>query len=341
MKNKSFFSLYQWLVIIVFFAILLIPLKTLNFDPHTINNNFYGRSRLISFATDFKLWIGDRVFPKAIVGKNGWIFYTGETNLDNYQNAIPFTENELQQIQTSLEHVTQKYAQEGVQFLFIVPPAKHSVYPEYMPGEITIFAEQSRLDQLITHLNQHSEVRILDLRPALLEEKKERQNYYATDTHWNLFGAFTAYEMIMDELSKTHQNVAPYKLSDYEISMSKPEVLDITHSIGTKTWREKKIELTPKHEQFASFKEIEAGSRKITFSSTGNENLPTAVIYYDSFFFKVNLLLAEHFEQAVFIQNYLGGGLWNLSWVDDTKPDIVIIEFSERYIQDLPLLLEP
>ena len=37
----------------------------------------------------------------------------------------------------------------------------------------------------------------------------------------------------------------------------------------------------------------------------------------------------------------MGGGLWSLSWVDEQKPGVVIIEFSERYLQDLLLLVEP
>ena len=59
-------------------------------------------------------------------------------------------------------------------------------------------------------------------------------------------------------------------------------------------------------------------------------------MYYDSFFFRVIPILAEHFHQGVLVQNYTGGGLWNLSWVDERKPDVVIIEFNERYLEDLP-----
>jgi len=33
--------------------------------------------------------------------------------------------------------------------------------------------------------------------------------------------------------------------------------------------------------------------------------------------------------------------LWNLSWVDERQPDIVIIEFNERYLEDLPTFISP
>lgn len=339
MKKFSFYDLYQWLFILVFFGILLVPLKTLNLDPNRINTDFYGRSRLISLVADLRLRIGDRVFPKSIVGEDGWLFFTAERNADFYQQVAPFSDEELQQMQKSLDIISAQYARKGITLLVVVPPSKHSIYPEYYPAEIGVLGNASRLDQLIAYLDAHADTQILDLRPALLAAKETQQVYYSLDTHWNLIGAFTAYQEIVDELGHTYPQLIPYNLSDFKISTSSPELLDIAQNVGLKNRREERIILTPKTERFASFREIQLDSRKIMFSSTENEDLPNAVIYYDSFFFTVNPFLAEHFNQAVFVQNFLGGGLWSLSWVDDMKPDIVIVEFSERYIQDIPSLL--
>jgi hypothetical protein len=52
-------------------------------------------------------------------------------------------------------------------------------------------------------------------------------------------------------------------------------------------------------------------------------------------------LPGEHFRQGVFVQNYSGGGLWNLSWVDERQSNMVIIEFNERYRDDLPAFISP
>ncbi len=339
MKKFSFFEVYTWAFIIAFFVILFVPLKDLNFNPNQINDDYYGRSRLISLTTSLRLMIGDRVFPKSIVGEAGWLFLTAEKNMDNYQNVIPFSDDELAQIQTSLDFVTEKYEQEGITLLVVVPPAKQSVYPEFMPDEITVLGDVSRLDQLVAYLSEHGNSQILDLRPVLLEAKDAQQVYYATDTHWNLIGAFAAYQQIIGELGQTYPQLVPYSLSDYEVSTSDAKLLDIARNIGSKNWREGKIEFTPKQGRSATFLEFLVDQRKVLFSSTQDETLPSAVVYYDSFFFTVNPFLAEHFEQAFYVQNYIGSGLWTLDWVDDMKPDIVIVEFSERYIQDLPRLL--
>lgn len=341
MNKNSLNERYRWFFIFAFFAILLVPLKNLNFNPSEINEGFYGRSRLISWVAKYRVGVGDRVFEKAIIAKDGWLFYTGEKNINNYQNSIPYSDEELARIQIYLDLATAKYAEEGITLLLVVPPAKHSIYPEFMPDEIPVLGAMSRLDQLVAYLSAHGSARLLDLRPALLEAKHDQQVYYATDTHWNMYGAYIGYREIIDQLGQKNPGLIPHSLDDFTISVTKPAHLDIARLIGASALREEEIDLTPKYKTTVAFREVKLGDRKIMFSSSGNDELPKAVVYYDSFFFSVIPLLGEHFDQAFYVQNYIGGGIWNLVWVDEMKPDIVIVEFSERYIQDIAQLLKP
>ena len=341
MKNTSTPSWYSWLIIFAFFSILIIPLRDLNFNPNQIDGDFYGRARLISATANFRVWIGDQVFPKAVVGKDGWLFYTAEKNASDYQNTIPFSTDELARIQQNLDAITEEYAQKGITFLIIIPPSKHTVYPEYMPEEIQKLGAESRLDQLIHYLDRNGKTQLMDLRPLFTKAKEERQIYYATDTHWNEYGVFLAYEEITKELSQTQPAIQPYPFSAYKIVEIKTAMLDIARMMGATLLKEPKLKLQFQEGSLATFREIEVGPRKIMFSSIQDTDLPSAVIYYDSFFHPVLPLLGEHFSQAMYIQNYLGGGLWSLSWVEENDPDIVIVEFTERYIDDLDDLVRP
>ncbi len=212
MKNTSIPSWYSWLFVLVFFSILVVPLRDLNFNPNQIDEGFYGRARLILARANFRVWIGDHVFPKAVVGKDGWLFYTAEKNADDYQNVIPFSTDELARIQQNLDAVAEEYEKKGITFLIAIPPSKHSIYPEYMPDEIPVLGSESRLDQLISYLVLNGNTQLMDLRPLFLKEKKEKQIYYATDTHWNEYGAFLAYQEITKELSLTYPTIQPYPL---------------------------------------------------------------------------------------------------------------------------------
>lgn len=332
---------YSFLVILVFLGMLLIPLRTLVFDPTAIEESFYTRERLINLTSNLRLQLGDRVFPQVIAGENGWLIFTGESDILDYQKAEAFTEEELAIFQTDLDALSANYAARGITLLVVVVPNKNTIYPERVPPQIQVIGAESRLEQIISYLQAHGQTQILDLRPPLLAAKAEREIYYATDTHWNGYGAYVAYSAILDELQKAFPNLAARPVSDFQIVTREPESLDLAANIGTTLLPESKVQFLPQFDQGTSYKTVNLGGRRLMFSYNPDSSLPDLVMYYDSFFFTVNPMLGEHFHQGVFVQNYSGGGLWNLSWVDERQPDVVIIEFNERYLEDLPAFVSP
>ena len=210
-----------------------------------------------------------------------------------------------------------------------------------MPDEIPVIGETSRLDQLLAYLSAHdSPTKILDLRPVLLENKKNGQQlYYKTDTHWNEYGVLLAYQEINAALARENPQFSYHPVCDYHVHIIKNTSLDIAQNMGVTIFPEDKLGIEPLFQPDANFHEIRAGGRKIIFSATPNTNLPKAVVYYDSFFFHMIPLLGENFSNAIYVQNYLDGGLWNLNWVTENDSDIVILEFTERYIHDLDQLM--
>jgi hypothetical protein len=332
---------YPFLLIIAFLVMLLIPLRTLAFDPNAIEESFYGRGRLINLISNLRLKLGDRVFPKVIAGENGWLIFTAEGDIQDYQKAEVFTEEELANFQTDLDALAALYAERNITLLVVVIPNKNTIYPERVPSQIQVIGSESRLEQLTAYLQAHGQTQILDLRPALTAAKAEHEIYYATDTHWNGRGSYLAYAAILNELHKSLPNLTPRSASDFRVVAREPETLDLAANIGTTLFPESKIQLVPQYDQHTSYKTVNLGGRRLMFSYNADASLPDLVIYYDSFFFTVHPLLGEHFHQALYIQNYSGGGLWNLSWVDERQPDVVIIEFNERYLEDLPKFISP
>ena len=332
---------YPFVLIVVFLVMLLIPLRTLAFDPTTIEESFFLRGRLINLISNLRLKLGDQVFPKVIAGDNGWLIFTGENDILDYQKAETFTEQELASFQADLDALTASYAARGITLLVVVVPNKNTIYPERVPSQIAVIGTESRLAQVTSYLQAHGQTQILDLRPALQAAKAEREIYYATDTHWNGYGAYIAYAAILNELHKTFPNIAPRPASDFKFVSREPETLDLAANMGTTLLPESKIQFVPQYDQQTSYKTVNVGGRRLMFSYNDQASLPDLVMYYDSFFFTVNPMLGEHFHDGVFVQNYLGSGLWDLSWVDERQPDVVIIEFNERYLEDLPAFISP
>jgi len=341
MLLSRFRNAYPWLFVTAFLVLLLIPLRTLVLDPYAIEESFYPRSRLVALNANLRFVLGDRVFPKVIVGKDNWLVFTGENDLDDYQKSRQFTEDELAQLQQNLDALSARLAKRGITLLVIVPPNKSTIYPELVPDEIPVFDETGMLDRIVTYLHEHGKTKIIDLRPALLAEKKQHQIYYATDTHWNGYGVYIAYAALMTELNKVYPQINARTSGDFIVDTAEPEIMDLSRNMGVTFLPEAGIRFLPTYDLQANFKQIDLSSRKLMFSHVSDPNLPDLVLYYDSFFFNVIPMLGEHFNNGVYVQNFSGGGLWNLSWVDERKPDVVIIEFSERYLDALPRFIDP
>ena len=94
---------YPITLIVIFLGMLLIPLRTLPLDPNAIDESFYLRTRLINLTSNLRLAFGDRVFAKVLAGDNGWLVFTAERDIEDYQNLNLFTEEELAQFQQNLD----------------------------------------------------------------------------------------------------------------------------------------------------------------------------------------------------------------------------------------------
>ncbi|MBV9758906.1 MAG: hypothetical protein JO047_17810 [Alphaproteobacteria bacterium] len=136
--------------------------------------------------------------PMVIVGRHGWLFYAGNSSLENWLHRLPFSPAELEQWTARLAERERWFAAHGIAYLFVVAPDKQTIYPEYMPRYLRSDAGTTRLDQLSAQLA--GDARWFDLRPTLREAKAGSLVYFRTDTHWNGRGAYAAYRAIMERL---------------------------------------------------------------------------------------------------------------------------------------------
>ena len=84
-------------------------------------NNLIVKNLLIEKTNWLRLRIGDRVFPNVLIGKDGWMEYTGDGNLNDYQNVIPIPQNGKKTLIKRLESY-------DLSFSVITYPRKTSLY---------------------------------------------------------------------------------------------------------------------------------------------------------------------------------------------------------------------
>jgi alginate O-acetyltransferase complex protein AlgJ len=291
------------------------------------------RNRIISGLYWFRREIlHDYIFPQVVIGRNNWLFYSSQHTIDFYQKVLPFNQEQLENIRQNLE-VTQAWlSARNILMVVVIAPEKDVIYPEYLPESIPVIGKLSQVDQLLDYMSEKSDVRILDLRPAVFERKKTSQTYYMSDTHWNRVGCHAGYEEIMREIARKYPNLRPYPLTEYEST---------TNLIQDDLWRfigqVNNLEIDPYYiEQKSPIRaQLVASDNGYWSEMTVNDpSLPRLVMFRDSFGFCLIPFLAEHFSDSLF--QWAWAPTTNIvidqEMIEQYNPDIVIIELVDRYI---------
>lgn len=293
--------------------------------------NLPYRQFLINNFIRLRLKIGDRVLPTVVVGKDKWLELAG-ISLDVYQNVPILPPDGHESMQKNLKILYDKLRERNITLYVVIVPNKSTIYPDRMPNEIQKISAQSELDMLVDLLQKEGPPVLIDLRPAFHEARQKKQIYFSTDTHWNAFGALIAYRTIMNELSQTYPKLAPRKISDFRVRNTKPRLRDLSLYAGSNIFETSYI-ITPRHKNDFNWVIYNGDFFPMRVATSSQDKLPKLLMYYDSFGETyLNDLIAPHFSQSTFISNTsTSPDIVSFKQVEASKPDIVILEFVERY----------
>lgn len=298
-------------------------------------DNFWNHKYLIASLTRLRLALGDRIFLQAIVGKQNWMEYTSEKQIDNYQNAYTISPDGLKNIQIKLQKLYSELRKRNITLLLVIAPNKITIYPDKFSDNIQKINKYSNYDLLADYLSKHGPPILIDLRPALQNGRKKQDTYYHTDTHWNSYGAFIAYTEIMKELSKTYPELVAENLDDYQIQKTKAQLQDLSNIIGATNLLEPSVLFTPKKDNVEWAILNGDGAQSILVSTTPRKTAPTLLMYMDSFGERTQEFIAPDFQKATFIRhNSKYADSVSLKTIDILNPNVVIIEIVERVLDN-------
>jgi hypothetical protein len=290
--------------------------------------NFAFRPRLVEWQSVLRFEALDASpSPVVVKGRDGWLFYWDDGAPEDYTNANPFTRDELEAWQRTLEGARDWLAARGIAYLFVIAPDKHVIYPEYMPVSIRPVRGESRIDQLVAHLGAHSTVDVLDLRPALLGAKAGERIYQRTDTHWNDRGAFVAYRQILQRLAPSLPGARPMDRSMFEAREVHSSGLDLAGMLGlTDSLREEDLRLVRRDPAAARVVEPlnpdPHGIEGRMATELRGGSLPRAVVFRDSFGSALIPFLSEHFSRTLYL------------WQPNFDPEAILEEHPAAVIQE-------
>ena len=305
-----------------------------------VNDRFGLRSQMVHVNSLMRYKLGVSSTRDIVIGRDQWLFYTADKIMEQHTGADIFTPTELEHWVRAMEADRDWLAARNVAFYILMAPEKNTIYPEKLPdyprGPVT------RIDQLAERL-RHSNLKFIDTREQLFRAKAAGETiYFAGDTHWTERGAFVAYRMLIDEVRKSFPSVAPLTASDFTISYSSPPTADLAVHLHLENDLHYTIEqLTPKwklHQTAPQATTYRPGwGWRVTENKNDLYNQPRLLVFGDLFTDYVlgPHILYETFHDPVWTDN--NGGTLNMNLVRELKPDIVIVQFAERYLHLVPL----
>ena len=301
------------------------------------NDHFGFRNVLVAAHGLIAYWVfGVSASPDVVPGRDGWLFYAGDGAAEDMASAVPFTRAELEAWRTTLEHTHDWMESHGIEYVFVLAPDKHAVYPELLPASVRRVGAETRTDALVRYLGDHSTVPVLDLRQALNAAKSRERTYHRTDTHWNDRGAFAASQALLRLLAPRLEAPMLERGAFVARSAAVPG-FDLAGMLGMAgATTEVDLQLVPRVARRARIVEPARPDARLMDARIVTEQdapgRPRAVVFRDSFGSALIPFLSEEFSRAVY--------LWQYNVDPDVvmaeRPDVVIQEWVGRRLSTLP-----
>lgn len=280
---------------------------------------------------------------KVEIGKDGWYFYTMDDNIGLAAGTYDLNEDILKRTAVQQQKIADKLAEQGIDYVLILPPSKVSIYPEYIASG-NYSATTTADDILADYLGENTTVKVIKLKDALLAAKNNGQVFFKTDTYWNEYGAYIGYKEIINKLNeygivnsepKNVNFIKSERLSEFAGMMGgsyllEPEQTVETEIINPHSARVYDGEL---YSSVAYTAQLCMLQNPFYVYKNSNDTAKSALMFGDSMFASWNMteLLSESFSDFTYVWNYE----IKQEYIDAVKPDVVFYDMGERYIRFL------
>lgn len=185
------------------------------------DENFAFRDELIamnSIIDDF--FFKSSPNQEVVIGKDDWLY------LASSLSPRTISSNESQEITNFLLEIESSFKVKGQKFVFFIAPDKKSIYSEFLPLKFRFSSYPNY--QILKEELENTTLNYFSLKSLYLREKENELLYSKLDTHWNRYGAFLAFEKVLESFRlKSPQIVS---LGKYERSGDLSRMIGLNES---------------------------------------------------------------------------------------------------------------
>jgi alginate O-acetyltransferase complex protein AlgJ len=269
------------------------------------------------------------------IGKENWLFCSEKEVRSAYQNISQFSPEQLELIKNNLERSARLLKKEGIDFYVMIPPLKHSIYPEYLPPTLRKRDGQNKRAMLMDYLKQHSSLQLIDPYPLLMAYKDTARVYLKNDTHWNQLGAFKVYQLMIAQMAKNHPQLTPLQLDQFDIRQKESYEGDLISMLNVANFFEgQPYYLDAKYRRKSGDAQVGptiGSEQSYLYYEADSCNGLRLLVYRDSFTEYLRRHLAENFTYSGFSWD----SRINPERIKQAHPNIVVYEVVERFIDRL------
>jgi hypothetical protein len=151
----------------------------------------------------------------AVIGRDGFVFLGDDFNR-NFSQAIGrrvYSDQEVAEWAQTLALQREWLKTQGSDMMYVVAPAKWSVYPDKLPAWVDGRKAPRTLERLLADPAVHPT--LLDVRPNLIRARDGADTYSPLNTHWTDYGALIAWQAIAEALAKRDPKYAGLYVPPY------------------------------------------------------------------------------------------------------------------------------
>jgi hypothetical protein len=307
-------------------------------------DHFGFRQNLIDArnAIEFDLF-GNSPEPTVVIGRNDWLFYTGNRSVEDYRGRRRFSDEELRTWSHALQRRRDWLAERGTAYAFVVAPNKQSIYPENMPPGIA-----RGKDTMLAQLQQQLRTQglndvLIDPAAALIAQKGGLNLYHPLDTHWNALGAYIGYRAVLDKLSTDSRikGSFPVSVQREDFASATLHTGDLASMMGVPNYPRETLSAAfvgpqlPCGEQIPPPNQASAPRADFATDCALEGRKIRVLIFRDSMSNALERYFAASFRHVRFVWTQPGFADFQ-RYVEAEQPDLVIEERAERFLNNPP-----